>query len=96
VTNDDEWNPNVPPEVCSRCEKPFEDSHPWALGVVDVHTPLAPADWQTGRTFICAACVPVLAEFLVPAQCDRPGWTAEKDQYNAHVRAYQESRRKGR
>lgn len=86
-----DFDPNKVPDDCSMCGNPFEDAHPYALAVVDVHTPQG-GHWETGRTFVCAACIVPLAEFLCPGQADNPRWTSEKDQYMANLRNYQKKK----
>ena len=88
-------DPHSFPDECTRCKKPFEDSHPWALGVVDFHTPKGGSpDWETGRSFICALCIIAVAEVLCPSVTGKPSWTAEKDQVIAEIRNYQRGRGK--
>lgn len=88
-----EGNPHVVPELCTRCKKPFADAHPYALGVVDFHTPSGrTGDWETGRSFICALCIIDVAEVLCPSVTGRAAWISEKDQVIAEIRNYQRNR----
>jgi hypothetical protein len=82
-------DPYKVPKYCMRCKRPMEGVHPFAIGVVDLHTPTGPGmSWETGRIIFCALCLIDVSEAIVPNIKQLPRWISEKDQTVAEIKAH--------
>lgn len=79
------------PNKCTRCDDDVIAKHPAAWMLVDVRAPLLDAlgDGPTfgmDRNLLCADCMILLGEFLVPELLSDTTWTSGKDQLHAQLR----------